>query len=698
MRRLNPPPLATWILERCTPGQRDQALAGDLLEEFQRGRSHGWYWRQCLAACLVGWVRYLGNRSSLIAFATLWSMLAPAWSMLVDRVQYRSVAWPAEVAAWLGLNLVFIWTGMLLFATLHRRFAAPFAAKKLLRALAVAAGVFLPLYFATSVLANLFAWPGLAAAQRYHGASPLAEIADLRLWADTLRIPYFVTFLWSLWSIAPLMAVAPVAVVEWSSSQSTAPGDLAVEPIPHDPARLHRMLLIMVATGLLNALIAGFLLCHLPAAHHPTLQSLLTRAALYVVLGAVTGIIGTYLYWHNPASSFRDHPPLPFSLFALVCAAGWVWVPAMILFSEQVSALTAAVALVAAFLLAGEIRRISLLILPPLTDSNSPPADSTLFAESLYRAPAEPDGYLLALCLYAAGWAIVERSNFTAAALLAFAACLFKLKTTFLPPRSFQRTREYRRAALRLTCLALPAILVTFWALLEGVAHRNGMADLALAEAGSAKSSGSPAQSKNEDKSSTHLGSGYESVVLWPYPPKKEIVSPVPPAALLAPGTTQPVVIRFNGEYWYLQPPDQRPGPTAHRANGNPLDVHIASSNSFPLMMQAHQYLSSPVRVARCREVRIEIESRETDPTPIALAVWLKNSASADAPAVYLGEQPMASVGLTKASPATETLVFAVPTSRIRTFDEIAIMLLPDSGHQRVGPRIAIRQFELVPR
>ncbi len=111
MRRLDPPPLATWILERCTPGQRDQALAGDLLEEFQCGRSHGWYWRQCLAACLVGWVRYLGNRTSLIAFATLWSMLAPAWSTLVDRVHNHFVAWPVDIAAWLALNLVFIWTG-----------------------------------------------------------------------------------------------------------------------------------------------------------------------------------------------------------------------------------------------------------------------------------------------------------------------------------------------------------------------------------------------------------------------------------------------------------------------------------------------------------------------------------------------------------------------------------------------------------
>jgi hypothetical protein len=46
MRR--PPRLAPLILERLAPG--NEALLGDLEEEFSRGRTTLWYWRQVLAA------------------------------------------------------------------------------------------------------------------------------------------------------------------------------------------------------------------------------------------------------------------------------------------------------------------------------------------------------------------------------------------------------------------------------------------------------------------------------------------------------------------------------------------------------------------------------------------------------------------------------------------------------------------------
>jgi hypothetical protein len=43
-----PPALASWILERLGYTHENPALAGDLLEEFQSGRSPAWYWRQTL--------------------------------------------------------------------------------------------------------------------------------------------------------------------------------------------------------------------------------------------------------------------------------------------------------------------------------------------------------------------------------------------------------------------------------------------------------------------------------------------------------------------------------------------------------------------------------------------------------------------------------------------------------------------------
>lgn len=41
-----PPTLATWLLSRFV----DCSLVGDLLEEYRRGRSRRWYWRQALIA------------------------------------------------------------------------------------------------------------------------------------------------------------------------------------------------------------------------------------------------------------------------------------------------------------------------------------------------------------------------------------------------------------------------------------------------------------------------------------------------------------------------------------------------------------------------------------------------------------------------------------------------------------------------
>ena len=45
MRR--PPRLASVLLEQFAPG--NEALHGDLDEEFSRGRSSAWYWRQVIA-------------------------------------------------------------------------------------------------------------------------------------------------------------------------------------------------------------------------------------------------------------------------------------------------------------------------------------------------------------------------------------------------------------------------------------------------------------------------------------------------------------------------------------------------------------------------------------------------------------------------------------------------------------------------
>ena len=51
--------MATWLMRRAGPP--DEALAGDLLEEYRHGRSKLWYWREVLVAVTVAQSRAFGS-------------------------------------------------------------------------------------------------------------------------------------------------------------------------------------------------------------------------------------------------------------------------------------------------------------------------------------------------------------------------------------------------------------------------------------------------------------------------------------------------------------------------------------------------------------------------------------------------------------------------------------------------------------
>jgi hypothetical protein len=115
------------MLDHAVPGGRDEGLAGDLLEEFCAGRSEGWYWRQVVSAIAIAFARAFGNNASLLLFSPLWSMLAPAWLLIVTRAEehahvterFYRMDWPWSMVCDLGLlmmvNLVFIWSGIVVY-------------------------------------------------------------------------------------------------------------------------------------------------------------------------------------------------------------------------------------------------------------------------------------------------------------------------------------------------------------------------------------------------------------------------------------------------------------------------------------------------------------------------------------------------------------------------------------------------------
>lgn len=77
---MNPPKLATWLLDRLGFATQNPALVGDLLEEFRGGRSRGWYWRQTLTAIAAGVRCNVRNRKNEAWAAFCWpGSRYPAW-------------------------------------------------------------------------------------------------------------------------------------------------------------------------------------------------------------------------------------------------------------------------------------------------------------------------------------------------------------------------------------------------------------------------------------------------------------------------------------------------------------------------------------------------------------------------------------------------------------------------------------------
>jgi hypothetical protein len=255
MKWKNPPTLAAWMLRNFMPGESNEALAGDLHEEFCAGRSAAWYWRQVLSAMLIRGAHALRIRRTALLFAGLWSMLVPGWLFMVAGIErslhlnehLSSMTWPWSTVCDLGLmlaaSLLFLWAGILLYLFADSWRANHFRLREMGLGIAASLPAVLVLWLALIVLPKHFVavqaaaesseartptplqafrmeqrrmvWaahegPALAHAHLSNSksraiadASPRQAVTDMRMPAVLVRLPFFLVLLCTLWSAEP---------------------------------------------------------------------------------------------------------------------------------------------------------------------------------------------------------------------------------------------------------------------------------------------------------------------------------------------------------------------------------------------------------------------------------------------------------------------------------------------------------------
>jgi len=95
-----PPRLAIWCLRHAAPGRHNDALTGDLIEQFRDGRTHGWFWRQVFIAVTISILREIWSHWPHFGYAIVGTALswffwdAPALRRVPAWLHWNELPWP----------------------------------------------------------------------------------------------------------------------------------------------------------------------------------------------------------------------------------------------------------------------------------------------------------------------------------------------------------------------------------------------------------------------------------------------------------------------------------------------------------------------------------------------------------------------------------------------------------------------------
>ena len=160
----------------------------------------------------------------------------------------------------------------------------------------------------------------------------------------------------------------------------------------------------------------------------------------------------------------------------------------------------------------------------------------------------------------------------------------------------------------------------------------------------------------------------------------------------------KPMVIPFDGAYWYFKSPDERPKRNAPVVKGDPVKANVRSTDFQSLRMEAHQMLGSPISMDCCSAMRVSIRNGDKRVGAIDVELVLRQKGRSQSLGTEVLRSSVVPAIALDRPPVDETLTFAVPAlARGKQFDEIAVVIKAARERSRAGARLAVRDVTLVP-
>jgi hypothetical protein len=392
-----------------------------------------------------------------------------------------------------------------------------------------------------------------------------------------------------------------------------------------------------------------------------------------------------------------------------------LWLVPLALFIRENSALAMAMA---AVFVASVVKSVRLL------QDNPVPADldeSPFFCpthntfSSLESAPIfwrQASGVGAALCAQTGALVAFSGYPFTAALLVGTSSAVWTWSFTV---DASPDNRKSASPSSRALVIAALATVFTMAGLIPYLRHSRGIRGFGHPSpyhAGHASSpgdrGGQPGYEKKSEGSIAAASEGDPGIILWPEKlTHTKLVAPRPALGgtlLRSHRSAEPLVIPFDGAYWFFKAPEVHPPRTSRQAHGSPEMLDIRSTDRRPLSMEAHENLGSMIDMNCCSRIQIAIRNADRYPETVSMELVLINTTLRGKPSQSLGTMMVRSTRPWKlyderSKPASETLNFVIPShASIRRFDEVMVVFRLDAARADAGPKIAIDRFVLVPR